>query len=67
MRIEKDTLGVMAIMSVLGAVGCVFFLCAIADIDIAKLGMPAFSGFLTGFSGLFFALFLVWHCNGLHK
>jgi hypothetical protein len=65
MKIQRDVLGVMACMALMGAIGSFFFICAVADVDVAALGLGASAGFVGGFYGMFFSLFLL--LNGLHR
>jgi hypothetical protein len=59
MKIQKDILGVMACMALMGAIGSFFFICAIADVDMAALGVGASAGFICGFYGMFFSVMLL--------
>ena len=61
MKMEVENYFVMAGMAVMGAIGCVFVICALAGIDIVRLGMGTTVGLMTGFAGLFFALLVILH------
>jgi hypothetical protein len=59
MKMKKDVLGVMGCMALMGAIGCFFFICAVAGVDVRALGIEASAGFICGFDGIFFSLMLL--------
>lgn len=67
MKMQRDLLGTMICMALMGAIGSFLFICAIADIDISKLGAGSVLGFIVGFSGMIFSLLLLWNLNRLQK
>lgn len=59
MNKEKETIIITAVMALMGAIGSVTLVCAILEVDVARLGFGNFVGFVTGLGGIFFAILML--------
>lgn len=67
MKLQKEIFAEMIFMAFMGAMGSFFFMCAIVGIDIHALGIGASLGFVSGFSGVYFSILLLWNYHRLLK
>ncbi|MDD6631307.1 MAG: hypothetical protein SOT58_13140 [Agathobacter sp.] len=59
MKIDKETIIIIAIMALMGAVGIVSLLGAVFGISFAKLGAVTVSGLVFGTAGLIFGVLII--------
>lgn len=59
MKIDKETIIIIAIMALMGAVGIVSLLGAVFGISFAKLGTVTVSGLVFGTAGLIFGVLII--------
>lgn len=59
MKIDKETIIIIAIMALMGAVGIVSLLGAVFGISFAKLGAVTVSGLVFGTAGLIFGALII--------
>lgn len=59
MKINKETIIIIAIMALMGAVGIVSLLGAVFGISFAKLGAVTVSGLVFGTAGLIFGVLII--------
>ena len=59
MKIDKETIIIIAIMALMGAVGIVSLLGAVCGISFAKLGAVTVSGLVFGTAGLIFGVLII--------
>ena len=59
MKIDKETIIIIAIMALMGAIGIVSLLGAMLGISFAKLGAVTVSGLLLGTAGLIFGVLII--------
>ena len=59
MKIDKETIMIIAIMALMGAVGIVSLLGAMFGISFAKLGTVTVSGLVLGTAGLIFGVLII--------
>lgn len=59
MKIDKETIMIIAIMAFMGAVGIVSLLGAMFGISFAKLGAVTVSGLVLGTAGLIFGVLII--------
>lgn len=59
MKLDKETIMIIAIMAIMGAIGIVSLLGAMLGISFAKLGAATVSGLLLGTAGLIFGVLII--------
>lgn len=59
MKIDKETIMIIAIMALMGAIGIVSLLGAMFGISFAKLGAATVSGLVLGAAGLIFGVLII--------
>ena len=59
MKIDKETIMIIAIMALMGAVGIVSLFGAVFGISFAKLGAVTVSGLVFGTAGLIFGVLII--------
>lgn len=59
MNKERETILIIAVMALMGAIGSVALVCALFGVDVVRLGIGNFIGFVTGLSGIFFTILML--------
>lgn len=59
MNKEKEIIIISAVMAFMGAIGSVALVCALFGVDVVRLGIGNFMGFVTGLSGIFFTILML--------
>lgn len=59
MKLDRETIMIIAIMAIMGAIGIVSLLGAMLGISFAKLGAVTVSGLLLGTAGLIFGILII--------
>ena len=59
MNKEGETILIIAVMALMGAIGSVALVCALLGVDVVRLGIGNFIGFVTGLSAIFFTILML--------
>lgn len=59
MNKERETIIVIAIMAIMGAIGGVAFICRLFDVDVLRVGLASLTGFVVGIGGIIFAFLMM--------
>lgn len=59
MNTERETVLIAALMSLMGAIGCIAFGCAVAGVDLVIFSFKEIAGMVLGLAGMFFGILML--------